>query len=92
MLEDVSSLQILTADSWTSRAMASHLGVSCHSIAEDWQRKTVSLATMPHGGRRRCTNSTSCPKIKGLVHNNGSNIVAAMLGLLSAVLGTHYSS
>lgn len=88
MLEDISCIT-LTADAWTSRATESYLGVSCHFITKDWQLKTLNLTTMPLEERHTAENIVTwmlevvhkfniLPKIKAVVHDYGSNIVAAM--------------
>ncbi|KAF3836725.1 hypothetical protein F7725_004189 [Dissostichus mawsoni] len=77
-------------DVWTTRATEAYLGVSCHFISEDWEMKTLNLATMPLEERHSGVNIMTWleeviakydilpTKIKAVVHDNGSNIVAAM--------------
>ena len=64
--------------------------MSCHFISEDWQLKTLNLATMPleerHSGANVMTWLAEVmakfgllpTKIKAEVHDQGSNTVAAM--------------
>ncbi|KAF3846149.1 hypothetical protein F7725_003227, partial [Dissostichus mawsoni] len=89
-IKEVKSALTLTADVWTSRATEAYLGVSCHFISEDWEMKTLNLATMPLEERHSGVNIMTWleeviakydilpTKIKAVVHDNGSNIVAAM--------------
>ncbi|KAI4801496.1 hypothetical protein KUCAC02_019391 [Chaenocephalus aceratus] len=89
-IKEVKSALTLTADVWTSRATEAYLGVSCHFISEDWEMKTLNLATMPLEERHSGVNIMTWleeviakydilpTKIKAVVDDNGSNIVAAM--------------
>lgn len=89
-LKTVKGSLTLTADVWTSRATEAYLGVSCHFLSEDWQMKSFNLATMPLQERHTGANITtwmeevvekfdiSPAKIKAVVHDSGSNMVAAM--------------
>lgn len=89
-IKEVKSALTLTADVWTSHATEAYLGVSCHFISEDWEMKTLNLATMPLEERHSGVNIMTWleeviakydilpTKIKAVVHDNGSNIVAAM--------------
>ncbi|XP_060759497.1 E3 SUMO-protein ligase ZBED1-like [Neoarius graeffei] len=89
-LRGVKSSLTLTADVWTSRATESYLGVSCHFLSEDWKMKTFNLATMPLEERHTGANIMTWmeevltkfdilpTKIKAVVHDSGSNMVAAM--------------
>ncbi|KAM3850482.1 E3 SUMO-protein ligase ZBED1-like [Diretmus argenteus] len=89
-LKGVKGSLSLTADVWTSRATEAYLGVSCHFLDEDWQMKSFNLATMPLEERHTGANimiwmeeviakfDISPAKIKAVVHDSGSNMVAAM--------------
>ncbi|XP_063324202.1 E3 SUMO-protein ligase ZBED1-like [Pelmatolapia mariae] len=80
----------LTADVWTSRATEAYLGVSCHFLSEDWKMKSFILDTMPLEERHTGANIVTWmeevltkfeilpAKIKAVVHDSGSNMVAAM--------------
>ncbi|XP_059184868.1 zinc finger BED domain-containing protein 4-like [Centropristis striata] len=86
----VNSFLTLTADVWTSRATEAYLGVSCHFLTEDWKMKTLNLSTMPLEERHTGANIMTWmeevlakfdilpTKIKAVVHDSGSNMVAAM--------------
>lgn len=90
IIKEVNSSLTLIADVWTSRATEAYLGVSCHFITEGWQMKTLNLATMPLEERHTAANIMTWmeeliekfnilpTKIKAVVHDNGSNMVAAM--------------
>ncbi|XP_051958615.1 E3 SUMO-protein ligase ZBED1-like [Xyrauchen texanus] len=89
ILKEVNSSITLTSDVWTSRATEAYLGVSCHFITKDWQMKTLNLATLPLEERHTAANimiwmeeviekfDILPSKIKAIVHDNGSNMVAA---------------
>ncbi|XP_038124484.1 zinc finger BED domain-containing protein 4-like isoform X2 [Cyprinodon tularosa] len=89
ILKEVSSSLTLTCDVWTSRATEAYLGVSCHFITKDWQMKTLNLPTLPLEERHTAANimlwmeeviekfDILPSKIKAIVHDNGSNMVAA---------------
>ncbi|XP_057208474.1 E3 SUMO-protein ligase ZBED1-like [Triplophysa rosa] len=89
-IQEGRSFIALTADIWTSLATEAYLGVTCHFITEDWKMKTLTLATMPLDERHTGANiatwleevvakfNISVDNIKAVVHDNGSNIVAAM--------------
>ncbi|XP_069374455.1 E3 SUMO-protein ligase ZBED1 isoform X1 [Paralichthys olivaceus] len=89
ILKEVNSSLTLTSDVWTSRATEAYLGVSCHFITKDWQMKTLNLATLPLEERHTAANimiwmeeviekfDILPSKIKAIVHDNGSNMVAA---------------
>ncbi|XP_059183544.1 E3 SUMO-protein ligase ZBED1-like [Centropristis striata] len=89
-LRGVNSFLTLTADVWTSRATEAYLGVSCHFLTEDWKMKTLNLSTMPLEERHTGANIMTWmeevlakfdilpTKIKAVVHDSGSNMVAAM--------------
>ncbi|XP_074537188.1 E3 SUMO-protein ligase ZBED1-like [Halichoeres trimaculatus] len=89
-LRGVQSFLTLTADVWTSRATEAYLGVSCHFMSEDWKMKSFNLATMPLEERHTGANIMTWmeevlakfdilpTKIKAVVHDSGSNMVAAM--------------
>ena len=88
--EIIDSSLTLTADVWTSRATEAYLGLSCHFITRDWQMKTLNFAIMPLEERHTAANIMTwmeeliekfnilLAKIKAVVHDNGSNMVAAM--------------
>lgn len=90
IIKEAPSSLSLTADVWTSRATEAYLGVSGHFITDDWQMKTLNLATMPLEDRHTAANIMTWmeevikkfdihpTKIKAVVHDNGSNMVAAM--------------
>ncbi|KAG9278171.1 zinc finger BED domain-containing protein 1-like [Astyanax mexicanus] len=89
-LRGVKGFLTLTADVWTSRATEAYLGVSCHFLSEDWKMKTLNLSTMPLEKRHTGANIMTWmeevltkfdilpTKIKAVVHDSGSNMVAAM--------------
>lgn len=89
-LRDIKSFLTLTADVWTSRATEAYLGVSCHFLSENWKMKTLNLATMPLEERHTSANIMTWveevltkfdilpTKIKAVVHDSGSNMVAAV--------------
>ncbi|KAK1889018.1 Zinc finger BED domain containing protein 1 [Dissostichus eleginoides] len=84
-IKEVKSALTLTADVWTSRATEAYLGVSCHFISEDWEMKTLNLATMPLEERHSGVNIMTWleeviakydilpTKIKAVVHDNGGH-------------------
>jgi len=90
IIKEVDSSLILTAEVWTSRATEAYLGLSCHFITKDWQMKTLNFAIMPLEERHTAANIMTwmeeliekfnilLAKIKAVVHDNGSNMVAAM--------------
>ncbi|KAM3838253.1 E3 SUMO-protein ligase ZBED1-like [Diretmus argenteus] len=79
----------LTTDIWTSVATEAYLGVTCHFVGEDWEMESHSLTTMPLEERHTGPNIAEWieeiiakfdippEKIKAVVHDNGSNVVAA---------------
>ncbi|XP_059208582.1 E3 SUMO-protein ligase ZBED1-like [Centropristis striata] len=79
----------LTADIWTSVATEAYLGVTCHFLGNDWEMKSLTLTTMPLEERHTAVNIAEWleeattkfeipfDKVKAVVHDNGSNIVAA---------------
>ncbi|XP_051800523.1 E3 SUMO-protein ligase ZBED1-like [Acanthochromis polyacanthus] len=89
-LRGVNSFLTLTADVWTSRATEAYLGVSFHFLSEDWKMKMFNLSTMPLEERHTGANILTWmeqvlakfdilpTKIKAVVHDSGSNMVAAM--------------
>uniref|UniRef100_A0A3Q1B1H2 HAT C-terminal dimerisation domain-containing protein n=1 Tax=Amphiprion ocellaris TaxID=80972 RepID=A0A3Q1B1H2_AMPOC len=89
-LRGINSFLTLTADVWTSHATEAYLEVSCHFLSEDWTMKTFNLSTMPleewHTGANIMTWMEEVlakfdilpTKIKAVVHDSGSNMVAAM--------------
>ncbi|KAK9973179.1 hypothetical protein ABG768_023922, partial [Culter alburnus] len=89
-IQEGRSFIALTTDIWTSLATEAYLGVTCHFITEDWKMKSITLATMPLDERHTGVNiatwleevvtkfNISVDNIKAVVHDNGSNVVAAL--------------
>ncbi|XP_034147378.1 zinc finger BED domain-containing protein 4-like [Esox lucius] len=89
-IQEGRSFIALTTDIWTSLATETYLGVTCHFRTEDWNMKSLTLATMPLEERHTGVNiatwleevvtkfNISLDSIKAVVHDNGSNVVAAL--------------
>ncbi|XP_051976953.1 zinc finger BED domain-containing protein 4-like [Xyrauchen texanus] len=89
-IQEGRSFIALTTDIWTSLATEEYLGVTCHFITEDWKMTSLTLATMPLDERHTGVNiatwleevvtkfNISVDNIKAVVHENGSNVVAAL--------------
>lgn len=88
----------LTSDIWTSSTNESYLSLTVHFIDHDWQMKHCVLTTLPldagHNGENIASwllntiasFQLSPDKVVALVHDNGSNMVAAA-NKLSALHG-----
>ncbi|KAL4008530.1 hypothetical protein ACER0C_002382 [Sarotherodon galilaeus] len=80
----------LTTDAWTSLVTESYLGVTCHFIVDNWDLLSFNLATLPVEERHTAENLASWVEkvaekfhislhnVLAIVHDNASNIVAAL--------------
>ena len=87
-LQETSSVA-LTTDIWISVATEAYMGVTCHYLGKNWEMVSHSLTTMPLDERHTAANiavwieeviakfEIPPEKIKAVVHDNGSNVVAA---------------
>ena len=87
-LQEASSVA-LTTDIWTSVATEAYMGVTCHYLGKNWKMVSHCLTTMPLDERHTAANiavwieeviakfEIPPEKIKAVVHDNGSNVVAA---------------
>ncbi|KAL3971429.1 mitogen-activated protein kinase binding protein 1 [Sarotherodon galilaeus] len=89
-LKKVTSKISLTTDAWTSLVTESYLGVTCHFINDNWDLLSFNLATLPVEERHTAENLASwlekvaekfhisLHNVLAIVHDNASNIVAAL--------------
>ena len=83
----------LTEDVWTSSAMEAYLGVTAHLINAEWDMQTYIVVVKPLEGSHTAENivqwnidvlhdfSIAESKVYAIVHDNGSNMVAAVTDL-----------
>ena len=83
----------LTEDVWTSSAMEAYLGVTAHLINAEWDMQTYIVVVKPLEGSHTAENivqwnidvlhdfSIAESKVYAIVHDNGSNMVAAVRDL-----------
>ncbi|CAK6977530.1 zinc finger BED domain-containing protein 1 [Scomber scombrus] len=89
-LKNATSKISLTTDAWTSLVTEAFLGVTCHFIDDNWDLVSFNLTTLPMEERHTAENlasyvekvaekfNISLHNILAIVHDNASNIVAAL--------------
>ncbi|CAI5686607.1 unnamed protein product [Oreochromis niloticus] len=89
-LKKATSKISLTTDAWTSLVTESYLGVTCHFINDNWDLLSFNLATLPVEECHTAENFASWVEkvaekfhislhnVLAIVHDNASNIVAAL--------------
>ena len=80
----------LSTDAWTSLVTEAYLGVTCHFIDDNWELVSFNLITLPVEERHTAENialwlenvaekfNISFENVLAIVHDNASNIVAAL--------------
>ncbi|XP_078028245.1 E3 SUMO-protein ligase ZBED1-like [Epinephelus lanceolatus] len=89
-LKAVNSKISLTTDAWTSMVTEAYLGVTCHFIDEKWNLVSCNLTTLPVDEQHTAENIASWVEkvaekfhislnnVLAIVHDNASNVVAAL--------------
>lgn len=89
-LKNTTSKISLTTDAWTSLVTEAFLGVTCHFIDDNWDLVSFNLTTLPMEERHTAENlasyvekvaekfNISLHNVLAIVHDNASNIVAAL--------------